>query len=556
MITPLFCVLSLAVAATDDTLVVVLPLVGAADAVVVTDELRKQIEAVPGLQVQPKKTTTEHLATAAALGMACTADKPECALTLGGLAGGAIVVTGTLEGGKLAARAFDVGRKKERSSSSTELSADPKADPKARARAIKLLAVRLLAPEREQGTIEVGVQQKGATIVVDGVPRGVSPLARAVEVSPGKHEVYVALIGFESQVQEVNVEFDTAVRIDVQLKAGAGGPALKAVSLEPDKKVDDEAAAAAAAAAVADATAAADAWAAGAAKREAASSALSARGLDARIRALADGLAIPLKRLAGDHRNQRFAVVPFENVGDEATQRSLGLVVSDLITTDLARDHRLGLVERGQIGKLFDELALQQSGAVDDAQVLKLGKLSGARGMVIGRITDAGEDFMVSARAIDAETGSVLVATDVRLPKAELVAFSADAVVLRSRSGAMFRSVVVPGWGQAYNDQTVKGYVAGVVTGGLAAATLITAGLGLYTGYVEYPQAGLSGASAKLDAAGRLKFVEEVRARANTELTASVVLGGATAIAWGATVVDAWLSGVDVESLDAALAKN
>ena len=316
------------------------------------------------------------------------------------------------------------------------------------------------------------------------------------------------------------------------------------------KKADDDDAAAAKAAAAADEAATA------AAEAKARDAALSARGLDARMRALADALAIPLKRLAGDHRDQRFAVVPFENVGDEAAQKSLGLVVSDLVVTNLARDHRLGLVERGQMGKLMDELALQQSGAVNDDQALQLGKMSGARGLVIGRVADAGEEFIISARAVDGETGTVLVATDIKLPKAELVAFSANAVVLRSRSGAMFRSVVVPGWGQAYNDQELKGYLMGGATGGLALATVITGGLGLYTGFVEYPQAGLTGEGAKLPAEDRPQFVEAVRKRADAELIAAAVLAGVTATAWAITVADAWLSGVDTESLDAALAKN
>jgi hypothetical protein len=204
----------------------------------------------------------------------------------------------------------------------------------------------------------------------------------------------------------------------------------------------------------------------------------------------------------------------------------------------------------------MDELALQQSGAVDDKQALELGKMSGARGLIIGRVADAGEEFVVSARAIDGETGAVLVAEDMKLPKAELVAFSANAVVLRSRSGAAFRSLVVPGWGQSYNDQTVKGVIFGGATGGLALATVVVGGLGVYTGFVQYPNAGITDDIAKLPAEDRPQAVESVRAAANAELTAAGVLAGVTVAAWAVNVADAWLSGVDTESLDAALARN
>jgi len=282
----------------------------------------------------------------------------------------------------------------------------------------------------------------------------------------------------------------------------------------------------------------------------------TAAGMDARMRNLADALALQLKRLPGDHREQRFAVLPFENVGEETIERSLGLVVSDLVTTDLARDHRLPLVERGQLGEVMAELALQQSGAIDDKQVLTLGKMAGARALIVGRVADGGAEFVVSVRAVDAESGSVLVAEEVKLPKSELVAFSARAVVLRSRSGAAFRSAVLPGWGQVYNDQPVKGALLGIATGGLALATVALGGQALYGSLVTYPAAGRVGDSAKMSAEEKAAYVEGVRVRANTQGLAAQILAGATAGAWLVTVADAYLSGTDVANLDAALASN
>jgi TolB-like protein len=283
---------------------------------------------------------------------------------------------------------------------------------------------------------------------------------------------------------------------------------------------------------------------------------VAATGLDGRVRLLAEGLAGGLKRLPGDHRDQRFAVVPFENIGDEAQQRSLGLVVSELVITDLVRDHHLPLIERAQLGAVMNELALQQSGAIDDAQVLQVGKLAGARALVVGRVSDVGADFLVSVRAIDADNGTVIVADEVKLPKAELLAFSADAVVLKSRSGAMFRSMVLPGWGQSYNGDDAKGVVLGTLTVGLGLGTVVAGALGAYTGFVVYPTAQLDSAAKDLNAADKGAFVKGVRASADAQFTAAAVLGGATAIAWLVTVADAWFTGVDVDSLDAAMAKN
>ncbi len=331
-----------------------------------------------------------------------------------------------------------------------------------------------------------------------------------------------------------------AAAAEAEAKAKAAAEQAAADKAAADKAAAEQAAAEQAAAAAA------------AAREKAAS---EARGLDARVRVLAESLALSLKRLPGDHREQRFAVLPFESVGPEAQQKSLGLVVSDLVVTDLARDHRLPLVERSQIAAVMNELALQQSGAVDEAQALQVGKASGARALIVGSVADAGEAFVVTARAVDAETGTVITAEESKLPKAELVAFSADAVVLKSKSAALFRSMVLPGWGQFYNGEPGKGAVFGGVTLGLAATTVAVTAAGAVTGFLIYPTAGTGDDIAKLPAAEKSAAIVSLRETANTQLTAGAVLAGVTLVAWGITAADAYISGVDVESLDAALAR-
>jgi TolB-like protein len=328
----------------------------------------------------------------------------------------------------------------------------------------------------------------------------------------------------------------------------------------PAAPVVDEAAIAAAAKAEHDAAEAAQRAADAEAAREAeahageqaAARALEARGLEARMRVVCDAL----KKLPGDHREQRFAVVPFTDVGDEASSRQLGLVVSDLVVTHLARDHRLALVERAAIGKVLEEQALGQIGALADGQAAEVGKVSGARALVVGQVSDEGSAFRVTLRALDTETSAVVDGTahDVTLPKDELIAFSTDAVVLRSKGAAMFRSLVVPGWGQAYNDEPVKAGIVGATVGTLAATTLVTAGFGGYLRFVVYDQIGTRDEDKERGPAELADLTVATRTGGETALTAAGVLAGATAIAWGVGVIDAYLSGTDVESLDAALA--
>lgn len=289
---------------------------------------------------------------------------------------------------------------------------------------------------------------------------------------------------------------------------------------------------------------------------QAASEAAEARGLDARVRRLTDALARTLKRLPGDVRDQSFAVMPFAENGEESKSRQLGLVVSDLVVTNLARDHRVSLTERGQLRLIFEEQALGAMGAVDDKQAAQVGKLAGARALVVGEVDDLGDAFRVGARVVDAESGEVLGADEVKLPKEELIAFSADAVVLRSRSGAAFRSLVAPGWGQLYNREPIKAGIVGGAVGVLALATgvtLTTAAIthANYSGFRPDQLKGVAATQENISAT-----VTGLRQAANAQYTAAAILGGVTAAAWLGGALEAYLSGTDVESLDDALAKN
>ncbi len=282
----------------------------------------------------------------------------------------------------------------------------------------------------------------------------------------------------------------------------------------------------------------------------------AARGLDARLRVLGDHLALALKRLPGDHRDQRFAVAPFASLGADAEARALGLVVSEALLTALARDHRLPMVERAALGAILDEQALGQSGALDDGQAAAVGKLAGARALVVGTVADAGDAFVVNVRALDVESAALVdgSAASAALPRDELVALSASAVVLRSKGGALVRSLLVPGWGQAYNGEPAKAAMVGGGVGVAGALAAAAAGVGGWLRFGLYPVIGTRDQDKDLPRAELERRIVETRAWGEGTLAAAGVLAGVTAAAWGVGVVDAYLSGTDVERLDAALA--
>ncbi|HUK22104.1 MAG TPA: CsgG/HfaB family protein [Gemmatimonadales bacterium] len=111
------------------------------------------------------------------------------------------------------------------------------------------------------------------------------------------------------------------------------------------------------------------------------------------------------------------AVMPFDNGGSygqgkedfDALQKGIaGMLISELALNPSAR-----VVEREDIQKLLDEQNLGQTGRVDPQTAAKVGKLVGARYVVLGTFIDFYGDFRVDARLVNVETSEIVrVETD------------------------------------------------------------------------------------------------------------------------------------------------
>jgi TolB-like protein len=111
------------------------------------------------------------------------------------------------------------------------------------------------------------------------------------------------------------------------------------------------------------------------------------------------------------------AVMPFDNGGSygqgkedfEALQKGIaGMLISELALNPSAR-----VVEREEIQKLVEEQNLGASGRVDPQTAAKIGKLVGARYVVLGTFIDFYGDFRVDARLVNVETSEIVrVETD------------------------------------------------------------------------------------------------------------------------------------------------
>jgi TolB-like protein len=166
----------------------------------------------------------------------------------------------------------------------------------------------------------------------------------------------------------------------------------------------------------------------------------------------------------------KIAVAPFANLGPTAHEKKLGDVVSELLVTRLSGKPNIVIIERGQIDQILNELKLSMLGLTDGSNAEKVGKLLGADAMIVGSVSEVGDKFAISARHVDTATGRVAFAKEVLVPQAGTIALSSKYIVTKSRGDALFRSLIVPGWGQVYNDQDAKGYVFTGVTLGVIGA--------------------------------------------------------------------------------------
>ncbi|HEY3279998.1 MAG TPA: CsgG/HfaB family protein [Gemmatimonadales bacterium] len=144
-----------------------------------------------------------------------------------------------------------------------------------------------------------------------------------------------------------------------------------------------------------------------------------------RARSIVGVLSVVPVLLAAQQRGQDtragLAVLPFANGGSygqakedfDALERGMaGMMISELAANPAAR-----VVEREQVQRLLDEQNLGAQGRVEAGTAAKIGKLVGARYMVMGTFVDFYGDFRVDVRLVNAETGEIVKTESERMQR-------------------------------------------------------------------------------------------------------------------------------------------
>jgi len=164
--------------------------------------------------------------------------------------------------------------------------------------------------------------------------------------------------------------------------------------------------------------------------------------------------ALLVAQQRGQDTRPGIAVLPFNNGGSygqgkedfDALERGIaGMMISELAQNPAAR-----VVERQEIQRLVDEQNLGAQGRVEGNTAAKIGKLVGARYMVMGTFVDFYGDFRVDVRLINTETGEVVKTESERMQRDHLYD------IIRNVAGRLMKDANLPALAHQASDQRMS----------------------------------------------------------------------------------------------------
>ena len=142
-----------------------------------------------------------------------------------------------------------------------------------------------------------------------------------------------------------------------------------------------------------------------------------ARPIVSRRRAMAFLVAAALRRpTAGEGASPHptVAVLYFDYEGKNPDLEPLRKGLAQMLTTDVAEVEVVRVVERARIEEILAELSLTSSARFDRSNAARLGKLLGAKLLVLGSFFELAGSIRIDARVVEVETGRVVKSVGVR----------------------------------------------------------------------------------------------------------------------------------------------
>ncbi len=109
------------------------------------------------------------------------------------------------------------------------------------------------------------------------------------------------------------------------------------------------------------------------------------------------------------------AVMNFANYGSNDLKQLSGSL-PDTVSSAMSLTNKVTVVERRQLGKVVDEIALGQTGLINTGKVAQAGRLSQADILVVGSVSGSNREVIVTIKAVEVETGKILDARSFKGP--------------------------------------------------------------------------------------------------------------------------------------------
>jgi hypothetical protein len=179
--------------------------------------LRAELARVVGQSV-PSREAVDKVALGNARLQSCTAD-PACLVPLAHAFKATRVVAGNV-GGLADSYVVNLKLVGEDGRELRRVAATMRGSPEELIAEIRVAAVRLVAPERLTGAIEIISDVPGAVVTLDGNPSGTTPLVGPLDKIPvGVHKLSVTREGFSSFEEDVPVRFEKTTQVMVRQPA-------------------------------------------------------------------------------------------------------------------------------------------------------------------------------------------------------------------------------------------------------------------------------------------------------------------------------------------------
>ncbi|MCH8805791.1 MAG: hypothetical protein IH986_06860 [Planctomycetes bacterium] len=106
-------------------------------------------------------------------------------------------------------------------------------------------------------------------------------------------------------------------------------------------------------------------------------------------------------------KSEELTVAILDFAANTPGQPELGKQIGDVLTVMLSSQAGFRLVDRAVLSRTLQEQELNLSGVVETSQAIKIGKLVGARILVVGKAFALGKQLMITAKLIGTETSLV-----------------------------------------------------------------------------------------------------------------------------------------------------